>query len=423
MTPMHTERRDAHAHDHRDRDADDADRNRRQDGLAAHSPILTAPRYGQDRERPRLKQTIELLPDRDRVVLMRGGHPDGDLALEGDPAVLLELLTQLDGTRGRAEILAALRAGSAPSLSAADLDEALAAMIASGLVEDASQDEVHLDDGSLQRYDRQLRFFGDLAGPGQSRAAAQRRLEEATIICLGMGGLGGLTATMLAACGIGKIIGVDHDEVEIHNLARQILYNEDDIGRLKVDAARERLGRLNRRTEFVGIPRRMTSAEDIREVVAAADADFLIGAIDWPAAHSANWIGQACFAEGVPYMTMGVFPPVVRVGPTYIPGTTGCPECQNAAYRRKYPYFDRGVDAMPDNSPAATFAPACGIIGSLAANEVIAHVTGLYPRTCEARAFLFDTTTLAVTREDVPQEPGCPVCGGGAASAAGPVAA
>ena len=77
--------------------------------------------------------------------------------------------------------------------------------------------------------------------------------------------------------------------------------------------------------------------------------------------------------------------------------------------------------------PAATFAPSCGIIGSLAANEVIAHVTGLYPRTCEARAFMIDLTTLAVTREDVPREPDCPVCGGlsGAApeSTAGPVAA
>ena len=114
----------------------------------------------------------------------------------------------------------------------------------------------------------------------------------------------------------------------------------------------------------------------------------------------------------------------MRVGPTYVPGTTGCPECQNTAYRRKYPYFDRGVAAMPENSPAATFAPSCGIIGSLAANEVIAHLTGLYPRTCEGRAFLFDLTTLAVTREEVPHEPGCPVCGDiPAVSTAGPVAA
>jgi bacteriocin biosynthesis cyclodehydratase domain-containing protein len=292
-------------------------------------------------------------------------------------------------------------------------------MTAGGLIDDAAQDELHLDDLSLERYDRQLRFFGDLARPGQSRAAAQRRLEEATVVCLGMGGLGGLTATMLAACGIGKIVGVDHDAVEIHNLARQILYNQDDIGRLKVDAARERLGRLNERTEFVGIPRRMTCAEDIRELVADVRPDFLIGAIDWPAGQTANWIGEACFAEGIAYMTMGVFPPVVRVGPTYVPGTTGCPECQNAAYRREYPYFDRGIAATPENSPAATYAPSCGIIGSLAANEVIAHVTGLYPRTCEGNAFMIDTTTLAVTREDVPVEPDCPVCGGvGAAPAA-----
>jgi bacteriocin biosynthesis cyclodehydratase domain-containing protein len=416
MTPMHTERREAHVQDHPDRGADDADRIRRQGRLSNGPSILTAPRYGQDRERPRLKPTIEILTDRDRVVLMRAGHHDGDVALEGDPAVLVELLRQLDGTSGRAEILAALRAGSAPLLSAADLDEAVDAMSAIGLVEDAAQDDAHLDAHSLDRYDRQLRYFGDLAAPGQARAAAQRQLEDATVVVLGLGGLGGLAASMLTACGIGTIVGVDDDRVEVSNLARQILYDQDDLGRLKVDAARDRLGRLNEHTRFTGIPRRMTSPEEIAGVVEGAD--FVVGAIDWPAAQIANWISRACFATGVPFITMGVFPPIVRIGPTYLPGTTGCLECQDAAYRRKYPNFDRGLAAMPANSPAATFAPACGVIGSLVANEVIAHITGLQPLTCQGRAFMLKLTTLEVSHEDVPQEPGCPVCGGGATAAA-----
>jgi bacteriocin biosynthesis cyclodehydratase domain-containing protein len=382
---------------------------------------LTAPRCGQDRERPRLKPTIEVFRDDDRVVLMRTGHHDGDVALAGDPAVLVELLRQLDGTRGRDEVLAALRAGSAPLLSAADLDEALDAMTARGLVEDAAQDNAHLDDQSLDRYDRQLRYFGDLAAPGRARAEAQRLLGDATVAVLGLGGLGGLAATMLTVCGIGTIVGVDDDEVEVSNLARQLLYSQDDLGRKKVDAARDRLAALNPRTRFVGVERRMHSVDDIAEVVAGAD--FAIGAIDWPHQTIANWISRACFRTGVPFMTMGVFPPLVRVGPTYVPGTTGCLECQEVAYRRTYPNYDRAMAALPNNSPAATFAPACGVIGSLAANEVIAHVTGLQDRTCEGRAFMLDLTTLQVTTEDVPQEPGCPVCGGQRASTAGPVAA
>ena len=109
------------------------------------APILTAPRCGQDRERPRLKSTIEVVDDGDRLVLMRGGHRGGDVALDGDPRVLVELLALLDGTRGPAEVLDALRASVAPALAAEDLAEALDALAADGLTEDAADDARHLD--------------------------------------------------------------------------------------------------------------------------------------------------------------------------------------------------------------------------------------------------------------------------------------
>ncbi|MCW2983486.1 MAG: ThiF family adenylyltransferase, partial [Conexibacter sp.] len=131
-----------------------------------------------------------MVADGDRLVLMRGGRPGGDVALEGDPAVLLALLALLDGTRGHAAILNALRAGPAPALTAADLDEAIAALSADALVEDAGDDARHLDAGALERYDRQLRYFGDLSNGSDDlpRAAAQVRLEAATVAVLGLGG-------------------------------------------------------------------------------------------------------------------------------------------------------------------------------------------------------------------------------------------
>jgi bacteriocin biosynthesis cyclodehydratase domain-containing protein len=369
---------------------------------------LTAPRCGEDRELPRLKTTIEVMADRDRVVLIRTGHRDGDVALEGDPVVLVELLAQLDGTRGRAEVLAALREGPVPELSAADLDEAIDALMADGLVEDASQDAKHLDAPALARYDRQLRYFGDLAAPREPRAAAQRRLEDATVAVLGLGGLGGMAATMLGVCGVGTIVGVDHDVVELSNLARQTLYGQGDLGRRKVDAARERFRSINERLRFVGIPRRLESVEMITEVIDGAD--YVIAAVDWPATQISHWINAACWAAGIPYIAMSGYPPLLRVGPAYVPGRTGCYECQVIAYRRAYPHFDQAMESLNESSPAATFAPACGLIGSLVANEVIAHLTGLHAPSCVGKAYMIDITSLSIRSEDVPHEPGCPVC-------------
>ena len=379
-------------------------------------PVLTAPRCGQDRDRPRLKSTIEVVLDRDRLVLLRGGHRDGDVALEGDPRVLVELLRQLDGTRGSASILASLRATVAPALTAEDLDEALAMLDADGLIEDAGDDERHLDAAGLERYDRQLRYFGDLAGPGIPRAAAQARLEEATVAVLGLGGLGGMAATMLTVCGVGTIVGVDHDVVELSNLARQALYGQDDLGRPKVEAAAERLGQLNARSRFVGLARRLDSTAAVASAIRGAD--FVVAAVDWPAARISGWVNDACWAAGIPYVGMSQHPPLVRVGPTYLPGTTGCLACQEAAYRRRFPLFDAARAAISDSSPAATYAPACGIVGSLVANEAIAHLTGLAPVACAGRSVVIDLTTLAVTHEEVPRDPDCAICGQDATAAA-----
>jgi bacteriocin biosynthesis cyclodehydratase domain-containing protein len=406
------------AEDHAGRGAGAAGRRDHEGLLAPATQIPAAPRCGRDLGRPRLKSTVEVLPDRDRLILTRGGLPDRDIALEGDPVVLRALLDLLDGARSHEEILVALHAGPAPALERGDLDEAIAMLTAQGVVEDADDDARHLDPSGLERYDRQLRYFSDLAAPGVARAAAQRRLEEATVAVLGLGGLGGMAAMMLTVCGIGTVVGVDHDHVELSNLARQMLFSEDDLGRQKVDAAADRLGRLNARSEFVGVQRRLGSARAVADAISGAD--FVVAAVDWPATEISGWVNDACFAAGIPYTSMSQHPPMVRVGPTYIPGVTGCHACQEADYRRRFPLFDAALAALSSDSPAATYAPSCGVIGSLVANEAIAHITGLAPVACAGRAALIDLTTLNVSHETVPREPGCPVCASALASSMRP---
>jgi molybdopterin-synthase adenylyltransferase len=370
---------------------------------------MPVPARDPHRGRPRLKCTIEVVADGDHLILLRNGRRGGDLRLEGDVPVLHALIKALDGTRTRAEILSALRASAAPELERDDLDAAIDGLIAQAVVEDADDDALHLDPAALERYDRQLRYFGDLAPAGVSRASAQARLEDATVTVLGLGGLGGMAATMLTVCGIGTVVGVDHDHVELSNLARQVLYSEDDLGRPKVEAARDRLTRLNARSNFVGVPRRLGSAQAVADAISGSD--FVVAAVDWPAAQISGWVNDACFEAGIPYTSMSQHPPLVRIGPTYIPGVTGCHACQEADYRRRFPLFDTAKAALNPDSPAATYAPSCGVIGSLIANEAIAHITGLAPVACAGRAALIDLSDLTVSHEPVPQEPECPVCG------------
>ena len=170
---------------------------------------------------------------------------------------------------------------------------------------------------------------------------------------------------------------IDGDRVEESNLNRQILYTEADIGRLKVEAAADRLGAFNSRMPPGDDPGDGSTA---RTAIAGPieGYDVVIDAADWPAHEIEQWCNAACFAAEIPYITMSHFPPIARVGPLYVPGVTGCFACQVAAYRRSYPMFDVAIEqrrAKP--APAATLGPACGLIGGQVGLDVMHHLTGL----------------------------------------------
>src|SRR5580692_215651 len=92
--------------------------------------------------------------------------------------------------------------------------------------------------------DEQLRYSRHMIMP-EVGAEGQRRLNEARVLCIGAGGLGSPAALYLAAAGVGKLGLVDFDDVDLSNLQRQILHGTKDVGRKKLDSARDRLREIN----------------------------------------------------------------------------------------------------------------------------------------------------------------------------------
>ncbi|HWW60113.1 MAG TPA: HesA/MoeB/ThiF family protein, partial [Thermoanaerobaculia bacterium] len=122
----------------------------------------------------------------------------------------------------------------------------------------------------MNRYARQVALpeFG---------AAGQRALERASVLIAGAGGLGSPLAMYLAAAGIGKIGLVDYDVVDETNLHRQILYGTSDVGRPKLDAARDRLHDLNPGVDVVTHDARLASANAL-EIL--RDYDVIVDGTD-----------------------------------------------------------------------------------------------------------------------------------------------
>jgi ribosomal protein S12 methylthiotransferase accessory factor len=157
------------------------------------------------------------------------------------------------------------------------------------------------------------------------------------------------------------------------------------------------------------VARRLEGVDAIAEVIDGAD--FVVNAADWPAHDIERWANRACFASGLPFITMSHAPPVARVGPLYAPGETGCYQCQEDAYRASHPLYDELVGQHRGRpSPAPTLGPVCGFIGGQVALEVLHHVTGLCPAATLGAAHIYDLRTMQVTREPVPHLPDCSVC-------------
>ncbi len=276
------------------------------------------------------------------------------------------------------------------------------------MVEDAVDDD-RVPGAVMERFDRQLRYFSDVTD-GPTASECQERLEKARVAVLGVGGLGGESALYLTCCGVGELLLVDFDRVELSNLNRQTLYSEKDVDEFKVLAAGERLSSFNSKMRIETRVQRLDSEEAISEAISGYD--FVIDACDWPAHDIERWVNSACFSARIPFIAMSHFAPFARVGPLYVPKVTGCFACQEIAYRRSFPLYDIAVNQQRGRqSPGATLGPACGLIGGQVGLEVMHHLSGLARPSTLGVGHTYDLRTMTVEREPVVPEPDCPVCG------------
>src|SRR6266536_1213813 len=147
------------------------------------------------------------------------------------------------------------------------------------IIDDKRSDAMRLSAEELQRYSRHL-MMPEVTSEGQ------RRLKAARILCIGAGGLGSPAALYLAAAGVGTIGIVDFDDVDLSNLQRQILHGTKDVGRGKLESARDRLRDINPEIELKLHECRFTS-ENASDLVAGYDV-VIDGSDNFPTRYLSN---------------------------------------------------------------------------------------------------------------------------------------
>jgi adenylyltransferase/sulfurtransferase len=250
--------------------------------------------------------------------------------------------------------------------------------------------DVGLTNQELQRYSRHL-IMPEVTAEGQ------KRLKAARVLCIGAGGLGSPALLYLAAAGVGKLGLVDFDRVDLTNLQRQILHGTKDIGRSKLESARDRLRDINPEIE-VQLHECRLSAENAERIV--ADYDVVVdGSDNFATRYLSNDI---CVFAGKP----NVYGSVFRFeGQT----TVFAPQLGGACYRCLFPE-PPPPESVPNCAQAGVLGVLPGIIGMLQTIEAIKLIIGI-GEPLIGRLLHFDALKVTFRELKLRRDPQCPVCG------------
>ncbi len=240
-------------------------------------------------------------------------------------------------------------------------------------------------DDEIERYARHL-VLAEIGGPGQ------QRLKAARVAIVGMGGVGAPAALYLAAAGVGVLRLIDHDDVALSNLQRQIAFSEQDVGSPKVEAGSARLSALNAHVEIEAADERLTP-DNARWLLDGCDV-VIDGTDDFGTRLATN---AACVAGGL----------------SLVSGALGRWSGQVGVFAGRPCYRCLVAETPPDAETCArvgVVGALAGVVGSMAALETIKLITGA-GEALTGRLLIYDGLAGTARTVAVARDPTCRVCG------------
>jgi adenylyltransferase/sulfurtransferase len=229
----------------------------------------------------------------------------------------------------------------------------------------------------------------------QVGSAGQRKILRSKVLIIGAGGLGGPAALYLALAGVGTIGIVDFDTVDLSNLQRQILHQNDDVGRPKVLSAKETIRSYNPDVNIVLHETRLTS-ENAKEIISQYDI-VVNGADNFATRYLVN---DACYLLNKPLVdgSILIFDGQATV---FMPGK-GC-------YRCLFP-TPPPPGMVPNCAEAGVLGALTGLVGSIQATETLKLILGI-GETLTSRLLLIDALNTTFREVKLRRNPKCPLCG------------
>jgi len=247
-----------------------------------------------------------------------------------------------------------------------------------------------LSSKDLDRYSRQI-MLEEIGYQGQLK------LRNAKVCVVGVGGLGTPITTRLVAMGIGKLRIVDRDVIELSNLHRQTMFDESDIGQVKVEVAARKLQKLNQDVVIEALP---VSVNDYTALDVVDRCDVVVDALD--SVNARYSLNKACVKNNIPFVTgaaVGISGQVFTILPK-----------ESACYHCMFPALDE--DSMPTCSIEGVHPSILSIVGGIEVSEAVKIITGKKPSLAN-RILHVDLENLDFVYTKTFKVDECPVCGTG----------
>ncbi len=239
------------------------------------------------------------------------------------------------------------------------------------------------------RYSRQIKL-------SQIGEAGQQKLLDATVLIIGMGGLGSPVSMYLAAAGVGRLVISDFDRVDESNLQRQIVHGQSSLGESKAASAKHRLLSINPAVEVEAVDYEL-DGDDLD--IQVRRADVVVDCTDNFASRFA--LNRACIANRTPLVSAAAIRWEAQLS------TFDSRRVDSPCYRCLYP--DTSVEAATC-AAEGVMAPLVGIVGSIQATEAIKVIVDRGDTLC-GRLLLLDALSMDFQSIALKRSPDCPDCG------------
>ena len=248
---------------------------------------------------------------------------------------------------------------------------------------------MELSKEQADRYARQI-ILSEIGEEGQ------KRLINAKVLVIGLGGLGSSCAIYLAAAGVGNLGILDFDKVGLNNLHRQVIHSEKYINHPKTESAKDRISQINSDVKVIDYSMKLTPENAVDLI---SNYDIVADCTDnFPSRFLVN---DTCVIANRPFAHAAVFQ-FFGQAMTIIPGTSACYRCLLPESPPK--------EVIPEPEKSGIIGTIAGLMGIIQANEIIKYILGA-GELLTGKLLMFDALDCSFEKIDVKKNPDCAVCG------------